>query len=52
MYILAIILTIIIYKIYHKIFNITYFGFKPIISEIVVMFIISLMISGSILGKF
>ena len=52
MILLAIILTVVIFSVYHKIFNIAYFGFMPLIKEIVVMFVISMFISGTILGKF
>lgn len=50
MFLLAIILTLIIFILYHKIFNIAYFGFMPLIKEIVVIFIISLIITYSVLG--
>lgn len=49
---LAIPLTIIIYSVYHKIFNMVYFGFMPLIKEIVVMFLISTFITGAIIGIF
>lgn len=52
MFLLAIILTVIIFYIYHKIFNVAYFGFMPLVKEIVVMFVISMLISGMILGNF
>lgn len=48
-FILAIILTIIINRIYHNIFNVTYFGFMPMIKEIVVMFLISMFLVSAIL---
>lgn len=50
MFLLAIILTLVIFILYHKIFNIAYFGFMPLIKEIVVIFIISLIIIYSVLG--
>ena len=46
----TIILTVVIFKIYHKIFNVTYFGLSAVMKEIVTMFIISMLICYSILN--
>lgn len=49
--ILAIVLTIIIYKIYHSMFNVTYFGFSGFIKEIFGIFIFSLILCSALLGS-
>lgn len=48
--ILAIILTIIIHNIYHRMFNITYFGLSAYFKELVGIFIFSLVICSAIFG--
>lgn len=50
-FILSIILTITIYRVYHKMFNVTYFGFSTFIKEIVGIFIFSFILCSSLLGK-
>lgn len=49
-FIISIILTIVIFNLYHKMFNITYFGFTGLMKEIVVMFVISMFICTAILN--
>lgn len=50
-FILAIILTIIIYNVYHKMFNVTYFGFSAFIKEIAGIFIFSFILCSTLLGR-
>lgn len=50
-FILAIILTIIIHNIYHKMFQVTYFGFFAYVKEIVGIFVFSLVLCFSLLGN-
>ena len=47
---LSIIASIIIFNIYHKIFNVAYFGLFAIVKEIFAIFLISLFIVGAILN--
>ena len=49
-FILSIILTIIIYNVYHKMFHVTYFGLSAFFKEIVGIFVFSLCISYGLLG--
>lgn len=44
--ILIVIVTVILWRIYHKIFNVTYFGFTPMIKEIVTCFLLAMLIIG------
>lgn len=50
-FILSIILTIIIYNAYHKMFQVTYFGLSAFFKEIVGIFIFSFILCSSLLGK-
>lgn len=49
--ILAIILTIIVNRIYHKMFNVVYFGFSGYFKELFVIFIVSFFLCSALLGK-
>ena len=46
MLILVIICAVMVNRFYHKLFSITYFGFKPLITEWIVCFMIGAMIVG------
>lgn len=48
--ILAIIFTVNINRFYHKIFDVTYFGFKPLVAEWFICFLIGYVIAGMIGG--
>ena len=44
--ILIVIVAIVLWRLYHKMFNITYFGFTPMIKEIVTCFLLAMLIIG------
>ena len=48
--ILALIISVFVFKLYHSIFDVAYLGCKPFIIELIVIFIISGFIAGIILS--
>lgn len=46
--ILVIICTVAVNRFYHKLFSITYFGFKPLVTEWLVCFMIGMTIVGAV----
>lgn len=48
--ILFIVVTVAINRLYHKVFNVMYFGFAAVLTEWIICFLIAAVIVGAIIG--